>query len=1369
MSVRGGRGTTRLWVAGALLLLLLPLLPLPTAPAQATADPWWGPSDRAQPTQGWAIRVPVVVQNTNSYPMTDAFVAAEIDFAKLLVEAGWTNQSVGASVAPRGFNLSVDSIRVVPYSPGFAAGPLGGGATQPIPHRFYPALFEEARYRPFDASRAAGTVLFQIPGELRPDEKRSFYVYANPEQYTDTPAPGFPALDTSPLDAFLWGTRGHVSYGYNPLQEGQDHALQIYGVSATLATVTVSTYELGRYVPLPASSEFPNPFPVFMGGSREFRVPGGKAFRVESTAPVVVASRGTSAGNFQEIAGWVPGRSGSFADDAFDVYGWRVNPTQGMSVMLVKASPGTVTVTSSAGRTVSLTPSTPYANILIPSSEWTQLTSTGGKFLVNLQRAERDTDDDGLAYPTHQIPATTGGPAGTEFYTYLQPEEGFVEFCADANATVRVTDESSGGEIQIIPEGARASTPPKLLLGGRCERIELPVTTDKDSTFLATSTRDTGFPTADPPVPVRLIAGAGTRLRENGEINRTRGMIGQFYGGVGGVDYWVNGERTGLFGHYNGTRLTIYEEKLRDGVPYFTNRTLGLERDGYAILLKSADGTGRFHVVGTKPFAAASLDDAQVEQEEPGFVNDETYNAPAPYVRYVPGRPLMPKIDVGRLDFRGPLVDLRSPAKAGSSDFVTTGPGSPVGYRLDVLNLGRWLAGSDLTDTITISCAAPLGWTVEGCNKDVTLRSNSAERLDLVVTPSVDDVDKLLPVEITARSKAGGAAATFTLRVKVSIVYGVGMWFDVEGGRKTIDPPIGLDPGETYRYTVVLKNTGSTRDTIVLTADPAEEGWTQRILQGSSPATSLELDGGESTTLVYEVTAPAQESARPNLVSIVAQSRSSALAADVVNAATRIRPKVDLDLTLAPQTRLAAPNETATFDLTLCNKGNDIFTIYLSQDSILPKGWTANFSTDRIGNELTLNRNPGCADPRENITVQLFVTPPEGARAGDLASAKIAAEIDTGGAGGRVAGDEVSAVVVVRRIFNLTTPPIPDVQAMAGRDLRLVLPVQNAGNGQVEVELLPGAVEAALLATDGSTRLVGDWDVELETPDVTLGLNETTELTFLIEVPRGTPPGLYDLTFTTRLSREAVHNLTVPIDVRAVAALDLDVPDRVAFTPGRLYTVPFVAENEGNVEALFELSADAPDGWNVTLSPPRVRVAPGESVDLVLAINVTREADAGTYRVLLRAAAEGHTPTLQDLTVSLARPELRLGDVSANGALRPGELVLVTATVANGGGIAAENVSVALLVDGRIVDSVTLSRIPVGSSSLATLSWVSTQRGGDVRVVVDPAQEIALAERGAASTEATVQFGSFLGTPFPVALALALAIGLALARRRRSA
>ncbi|HUR68214.1 MAG TPA: CARDB domain-containing protein [Candidatus Thermoplasmatota archaeon] len=1346
------------------------------------SDPWWGPSDRAQPTQGWALRVPIVVENKLDVAMQDPFVMAELDFGALLVQAGWTNETAGGELRARGFTLDVDSLRVVPYNAGFVTGPKDGPTTRPVPHVFYPAMLETGKYRDFSPDKnPAGTVMWQIPGSVKPHDKLFFYVYANPLEFGKTPPPAFDALEKSPLDAFLWGTRGNTYLGYEPKQPTQKHTLVVRALTSAPTSVRVSTYDLG-FTLVPATPQFANPFLLQPGSTQVVTVPTNRPYKIEGDHPIAVYAIGDTSADWSP-GGYVPGMSGSFADDAFQVVASFADFNGQQRFRVEKAGPGTVSVcvNGAPGNCpggVTLTNAAPTAQVLVPAGSVALLLGTG-KFLVSMDGVgERDSPEPSQARPfvSHPVPSLTGAASGVDFFSFIQDDAGYFRLCPESNATVRVLNYESGS-LQIYPEGLLPNAPGKELEKRQgCEEVAVQKSVSPQPLYEFYTTPDARSDPPAPPAAFRLFVGAREREMGDPTKNVTRPMIGP-YAGLAGIDYYVDtkdSQGVGIFGHYNNTKLTIVTEHDRNGELNYTTQVRSLQRDEFVSLREpTGDLTGQVHLLSTKPISAVSLSPAEFFTED--SVTRERLPHGIGYSYYPPGRPVPIDATIGRAEFRGPLVEIRSPQTEQRSLPLSTGPGSPLSVRLDVLNLGRWVAGEGLTDTIEVACSTPEGWTVEGCAKEFTLTSGSSERLNVVVTPSAEDVNKSRTILVEARSKAGGVAATFKISVYVKIAYGVGMWFDVEGGRKTIDPPIGLDPGAEHRYQIVVKNTGSTTDTFALAVEDPRPGWEQALLLDDEPVTSLRLDGGESTTLTFRVKAPNAETAPQNIVSITARSAASALAADVVNTATRIRPKVDLELNLDPQTRLAEPNETVRFNLTTRNKGNDVFTVIFHEDSILPKGWRADLS---VG-EITLNPNPA-NDPNLSYVLHVDVTPPPGARAGDLASVKIAAEIDTGGTGGRVAGDEVSAVVVVRRIYDLATAPVFDPEAEPGEVLHFVLPVTNRGNGQVAVELLAGATEVkrGADAPAGASSVTPAWPVTLESEGFTLEVNDSADLPLRIDVPAGTPPGAYNLTFTTRLSREALQNVSIPVNVKAVSRVDFGGPKSVGLTPGRPIALSYHVKNVGNVEGTFDLTAQAPEGWNATFAPTRAHLAPGEAVDALLSLNATKDAPDGAVRVELHAAVAGAAAGGAPLDVNVARPQLSLASVTGSGSLKAGELILVSATVQNAGGIEAENVSVALVVDGRTVDKVQLSRIPVGSSALATLSWVSTQRGGDVKVVLDPDNEMSLSDRSA--SEQGVHFGSKIGVPGPGLFALLAVIALvatttrlqrgrSAARRRRAA
>jgi len=217
----------------------------------------------------------------------------------------------------------------------------------------------------------------------------------------------------------------------------------------------------------------------------------------------------------------------------------------------------------------------------------------------------------------------------------------------------------------------------------------------------------------------------------------------------------------------------------------------------------------------------------------------------------------------------------------------------------------------------------------------------------------------------------------------------------------------------------------------------------------------------------------------------------------------------------------------------------------------------------------------------------------------------------------------------------------------------------------------------------------------------------------------------------------------------------------VRTSPGRATLLDYTVVNTGNVEGDFSFAADAPAGWSVNFTPPVQHLAPGDKARVVAVLNASRAAPDGRTSIDITATLDGAARSAAPLAVTLARPQLALESVSATGRPANGELVLVTASISNRGGIDAQNVTVALLVDGKPVDSVTQARVPVNSTQLATLSWAATSSSKDVKVVLDPANEIVQSEGGKASAD--VAFASRSPIPIPgVGALLAVVAGVAL-------
>jgi uncharacterized membrane protein len=1340
-------------------MMLLPSLP--TGQAQSTGDPWWGASDKAHPTQGYAIRVPVLVENALAYPLANPLVSVDVDFGKLLLDAGWSSTiRIGTAPTLTGFTLDEGSIRVVDYGRnGWSGGPVNGASTPPTPAQFYPGAWHADHAAPYgNQTNPAGTLLIAYKGTLAPHEKHYFYVYANPREFEDAPATPHPfsLVDRAPLDAFLWGgSLGTTFYGFEPQQGGTQHKIDVLPMTpgASPTVVTLYTLQNGKFTL--ATTSGTNPAYGFVGSHVTFLVPANTAWKVVTDRPSLVAAQraGDAGAQTREIDGFVPGLDGSFAGSRFALFGVKSDQfgAAGGSYQMVRAGGGSFTVTCTTlapppsggsgclGQAATLSPANTLATIGVAAGAWVELDASTpeARFLVS-QHVLSTSANEGLA--GYAVPALTGGPEGTEFFAAAPNDGGLYRLCADAPLELRAVS-FAHPSIQAFPEGPVDTTPPLGLAAGCVDEAAQATTPDAPLDFYSTIDPRTGVDTSG--VPFRLSVSATGRLTTSLE----RPAFGAV-GGVAGLDFQTVGKpgqygRIEVFGHYNGTDVNVTMDRLsRTGQVVTTSAIYHVGVDGVlngavAPLLDPArDATSlwRYHLVASKPISVVYADDMQTADGSQSY----------PYGRVVPAEPVSPRATVLGAEFRGPLVAITSPDAPGRNFlYESGGPGSALDFTLDVHNLGRWLGGEGLADTVSLSCDAPDDWKVSGCSRDLTMAGGEAQRVQLSITPSAGDVNLTKTVTVMARSRSGGSPALFAIRIHVEVRYGVGMWFDVEGGRKTIDPPIGVDPGATYHYDVIVKNTGSTTDTFELSVKPPAEGWTQALTLGGKPVTRVTLDAGASRALDFAVTAPNQETAPKSFVSITAQSDSAFNAGDVVNTATQIRPKISISLKIDPPAQVVAPGDNATFNLTVNNSGNSIFLIRLVNDSQLPAGWTSAFSLDPP----EVNLNPG-----DSYSFGLGVTPPPGSRAGDLATLKLTAlvgESDTN----LQPGDQVGAVVVVRRVHDLTTPNLPDAIAAPNETLRYLLPIANAGNGDDALELLSGAVSPA-------------WHLVSDAPSLDLPYNQTAELPLTLQVPPGAPAGLTNLTFTVRLSREATQNLSIPIQVLPTARLDVRAPADVRTSPGRPTQIEATVVNVGNLAGDFAFALDAPEGWNATVVPSHASLDVGATLPVRVLLNASRAAEDGRFPARLAASFGGAAAGGANLSVAIARPLLALSGVQTTGTLANGDLVLVSAGVQNTGAIDAENVTVALVVDGAAVSKVVLERVPVDQTKVATLNWVATGTPKEVRVVIDPQGDVVQASRD--HTEQVVTFASRVPGPEP-ALFLALAISLALVLRRRRA
>lgn len=195
-------------------------------------------------------------------------------------------------------------------------------------------------------------------------------------------------------------------------------------------------------------------------------------------------------------------------------------------------------------------------------------------------------------------------------------------------------------------------------------------------------------------------------------------------------------------------------------------------------------------------------------------------------------------------------------------------------------------------------------------------------------------------------------------------------------------------------------------------------------------------------------------------------------------------------------------------------------------------------------------------------------------------------------------------------------------------------------------------------------------------------------VTLRLEQSQDIQPGTYNVTAvahaqTSDVRAELPLELTVQEQLPPQLALDVELPT-LQSTPDGTVTYQATLANEGDRDLTVNLSADAPENFEVTFTArfenqtvTSLPVSAGESRDLSIEVAVPQDIAAGDHQIGVQAEAEGVQET-QILTASIeGQPDLSVttsgGPVSAQATI--GATSSVDFVVRNRGSAPAQDVS----------------------------------------------------------------------------------------------
>lgn len=1337
------------WAAALLAVLVLPLLPLPGAQAAGAPLEWWGPKAI---DEGFHMRVPVAVSNPHGFPVSNAPVAAELDLASLLIEAGWIKAAGGDRDLLAGFRLDQASIRVVSMTNLLPADNVNGrlrvaDATFPPgdDRRFeVPSLHIEgslAGAASFDASvNPRITVLWRVPGTLQPGESRSFVVYFDSDRSAEPKAPRANDLTLADgdLQSLFWSGATLNAFGYVQPPPGAPGRIQVTALHAQ-TTVHVLTAPVGA-VGAPAAPLQPlaggNVFQLAAEGTVEIPVTtaGPVVVQVLSNKPVIAT--GISMGFIPSLDGGMTGREFLFRtttpldlrQDVLYVKALDPRDDDGLlepTTLEVRALPAGPTYKFQTGSGANPFDYTATARAGIEAGQpgcWgdrpsptitDNLASHPRLYQARVTSGERVMLQLLPVGGLSQVPSAIGAPAGTGFWAagpwssvVFPPLNAPCKVATTAAAWVAAGTTRAGSANVTSPEVGYQLSPPGAPSppGPPQGRYPDPQPVPAAPAFSSVATISRRVAT-DRPVLYQsseeawLFAGKNPATLENGANFNGPPQVHGPLGGMGAGRQFAGLGRSVVFAPFQGTVLEVRSQ-------YFQGS------DTKVIPL--AEGT--FRILDDRS-ASNPLRSFALDANRPVLVNP----AGAVSSGFFAGLPAMLVATPGKAEYRGYLLDL---ASENGLDPLTgsTAPGTPIAYKVRLSNRARALDGGALPDLVRLTAQLPPGWSaaLEGNPLSATeglvrsLPGGDTRLMTLVVTPPASlGSGASGTVRLTATSQNNERVGdTLDIVTYVKTTFEVGLWFDAVGGPKSQEN--NSLSNDRANFVLVVQNKGSRPETVVLsTRFRNQETTWLALLGGPDGAGEMRLPLGplgckvgsvpcDQAKVTLTMQAPAGQLNVEATVVVRAEIEGITGSGDAVQATAAMRAPSDLVLEPDGLTRFVEPSGNATFNLTLRNRGEGPAAVTLDARASSTPGWAApRLLVQGEANRTSVTVAPATAGGPGETRIQVIVPAKATALAGQSTTVRFSARVDGSSTGGLVEAVLFGTIKPVHRI-EATLPNLP-IGLVAGDNVTLEVHLANGGN--LDERFLVRAAD-----------LPPGWSIDAPT-EVLVPRNATVELRLAITVPPGEPPAARNVTVDLVAHDGNVTSLGLPVEVGLGVRSSASAAAPRAAQPGRTVRVEVPVANDGNTPLEVAVARATGEPWALVGSPP-IRLLPGERSSVAVAWQVPADASDGASlrRALLTFAPEGLEEPRSEVvsaSIDVGRADLRVQDLRAVAAPAG---TLVQANVTNAGTRSGLLFAIDLIVDGEAVDRVQVGELPpAGSLQVALLQT----RPGTARVVVD--------------------------------------------------
>lgn len=255
----------------------------------------------------------------------------------------------------------------------------------------------------------------------------------------------------------------------------------------------------------------------------------------------------------------------------------------------------------------------------------------------------------------------------------------------------------------------------------------------------------------------------------------------------------------------------------------------------------------------------------------------------------------------------------------------------------------------------------------------------------------------------------------------------------------------------------------------------------------------------------------------------------------------------------------------------------------------------------------------------------------------------------------------------------------PGMTAKAGDDLTFNLGFDNSGAGcdaSLSIVSMPEGWDGYI--SGGSSRIS-----QIHVPNGT----NTASASFQLDIPADTADGTYQVVLEARAGDGVYDTLTLNLDVNELEVSQGDFsseyPEQEG-AAGTSFSFNATLINNSAAAQSYSLSAQAPDGWQVSFKPSgettqvaSIELDPGVSQGLTIGVTPPNNVEAGDYTISCSAISGSETLSM-DLSVTVTE-KYDLGLSTPDGRLsfstHANEESDVTLSITNNSNVAVQNVN----------------------------------------------------------------------------------------------